>query len=65
MNIELQEIGDYAFSACGLTHIFIPDSVSKIGKGAFNNCELKEVHIKNPELLKEAKLGKNVKIIVE
>ena len=32
-------IGDYAFAACkSLTSIIIPDSVTNIGKGAFNGC---------------------------
>ena len=43
---SVKEIGAHAFYGTGLTHIVIPDSVTTIGKGAFDNCEgLKSVKI--------------------
>lgn len=59
-------IGPWVFNGCfGLTNLTIPDSVKEIKENAFKGClSLKEVNIKHPELLKDASLGEDVKIIV-
>ena len=42
---NVAEIGEYAFAdSYDLAVIFIPRSVKKIGRGAFNNCLLKDIY---------------------
>ena len=44
-NSVADEIGDYAFYGCsGLTSINIPPKVTRIGKGTFDKCHLKNVY---------------------
>ena len=46
--IKVTSIGEYAFAACGLKTITIPNSVTSIGDGAFKWCSsLKSVTIPN------------------
>ena len=45
---EITSIGNYAFNGCTeLTSISIPNSIQRIGIGAFMNCELTSVTIPN------------------
>ncbi len=39
----VKEIGDRAFSLGKITHLFIPDGVTKIGESAFIYCSLKSI----------------------
>lgn len=42
----ITEIGDYIFNRCGIKEMYIPNSVKKIGKGAFSCCaDLKSVRL--------------------
>lgn len=42
----ITEIGNYIFNRCGIKKIYIPDSVKRIGKGAFAVCtDLKSVRL--------------------
>ena len=34
----LSQIGDYAFSNCGITRLTLPDGLGSIGEGAFQGC---------------------------
>ena len=39
LNDSLLKIGEYTFADCtSLDSLYIPPSVTKIGKGAFDNC---------------------------
>lgn len=40
-------VGDYAFGVCGVTAVTIPDSVKRIGKGAFMSCSMSSMVLGN------------------
>lgn len=39
----ITEIGDYAFSECGITHFILPDNITEIGRGVFYGSKVEEV----------------------
>lgn len=57
----LEEIGDYAFRRFGINaygynkklmeYLILPQSLRKIGKGAFTNCGIEAVYIAGPEII--------------
>lgn len=56
---NIKEIGDFAFMGSGLQAVTIEDGVEKIGKGAFAQTAVKEIHIpKSVKELKELSCGK-------
>lgn len=47
-NYTVTKIGDYAFSSRSLTNVEIPNTVTEIGEGAFNDCrDLESIEIPN------------------
>lgn len=50
---KLERIGPGAFVSCGLEHLLLPESVSKIGAEAFDGNYLRTVCIPNPDCVLE------------
>ncbi len=38
----VKNIGDYAFEDCGISSVYLPESIERIGQGAFAGCEYLE-----------------------
>ncbi len=62
---DLLTVGESAFQGCGkLEAIELPDSVYLVEKDAFRKCpSLKTIKCSNPDVLKDARLRKGIKII--
>ena len=62
---DLLTVGEIAFQGCGkLEAIELPDSVYLVEKDAFRKCpSLKTIKCSNPDVLKDARLRKGIKII--
>ena len=43
--LDVEEIGDYAFRGCSLTNLFLPESLTEIGEGAFQENNISKIWI--------------------